>query len=182
MVAQTYIPLCIKMSNYEIQKEIENSGGDGDGGGFDFYLPKTSANTVAATSGKSLMKPHEFLSLLKKSFEVQSIEQRREAFLEKCCAENSEIDLDIRTFDITDDFSQQDRDSAINELCELFNRPELILKRSQKCSDASTTLEAALGTFRNLTDDLRAEDTNFDTCQTTSNIEVRRLRSPQGGR
>jgi hypothetical protein len=118
------------------------------------------------------MKPHEFLSLLKKRSEIQSIEQRCEAFLEKCCDENSEIDLDIRTFDITDDFSQQDRDSAINELCELFNRPELILKRSPKCSDSSTTVDAALGTFRNLTDDLRAEDTNFDTCQTTSNIEV----------
>ena len=118
------------------------------------------------------MKPREFLSLLKKRSEVQSIEQRREAFLEKCCAENSEIDLDIRTFDITDDFSQQDRDSAINELCELFNRPELILKLSSKCSDSSTTVDAALGTFRNLTDDLRAEDTNFDTRQTTCNIEM----------
>ena len=125
-VAQNYIPLCIKMSDSEIQKEIENGGG---GGGFDFSQPAALGNTVAVKSGKSMMKPRDFVNLLKKRSDVQSIEQRRESFLEECCASNTVVDLDIRAFDITEDFSQQDRDHAIDELCEVFRRPELILKR-----------------------------------------------------
>ena len=147
-VAQNYIPLCIKMSDSEIQKEIENGGG---GGGFDFSQPAASANTVAVKSGKSMMKPRDFVNLLKKRSDVQSIEQRRESFLEECCASNTVVDLDIRAFDITEDFSQQDRDHAIDELCEVFRRPELILKRLSFVEPAPA--------FRNLTNDLRAEET-----------------------
>jgi hypothetical protein len=60
------------------------------------------------------------------------------------------VDLDIRAFDITEDFSQQDRDHAIDELCEVFRRPELILKRLSFVEPAPA--------FRNLTNDLRAEE------------------------
>jgi len=155
------------MSNSEIQKEVENFSGGGGGGSFDLYQP----NTVAAESGKRVVNPREFLFSLRKKSEAQSIGQKRESFFEECCDKQG---IDIQSFHISEIFSHEEREEVIDDFCREFGRHDLISKVSSK---TSYFVEPTYGAFRNLRDDLRAEETRgkdpqADALEAISDVEI----------
>jgi hypothetical protein len=141
------------MLNSEIQKEIENVSSCGDGEGFDLNQV-SSANTAAIESGKRLVNPREFLTSRKNKSEAESFGQRRELILEECCKIEG---IDIRSFDISEMFSLEEREEVIDDFCTNLGRHDLISKNVSKPSNSF--VQPTLGAFRNLRDDLRAEDT-----------------------
>ena len=158
------------MLNSEIQKEIENVSSGGDGGGFDLNQV-SSANTAAIESGKRLVNPREFLTSRKNKSEAESFGQRRELILEECCKVEG---IDIRSFDISEMFSLEEREEVIDDFCTNLGRHDLISKNVSKPSNSF--VQPTLGAFRNLRDDLRAEDTrgnnpHTEALKTISEVE-----------
>ena len=134
------------MLNSEIQKEIENVSSGGDGGGFDLNQV-SSANTAAIEYGKRLVNPREFLTSRKNKSEAESFGQRRELILEECCKVEG---IDIRSFDISEMFSDEERE-VIDDFCTNLGRYDLISKKFLKTSNSF--VQPTLGAFRNLRED-----------------------------
>ena len=131
----------------------------------------SSANTTAIESGKRLVNPREFLTSRKNKSEAESFGQRRELILEECCKIEG---IDIRSFDISEMFSLEEREEVIDDFCTNLGRHDLISKNVSKPSNSF--VQPTLGAFRNLRDDLRAEDTrgnnpHTEALKTISEVE-----------
>ena len=92
--------------------------------------------------------PHGKISL-----KLNHFGQRRELILGECCKIEG---IDIRSFDISEMFSLEEREEVIDDFCTNLGRYDLISKNFSKASNSF--VQPTLGALRNLREDLRAEE------------------------